>query len=283
MTKKEFTKITAELKRATELLSSVPTINSSYYNQFVTTTSEMSSLSASVVPMLRQCEVNTKPLIAAFKSLSKQMTPITATAVSANLNVVNHLKEMNKPASIIAKMINNEILDTFKTKTFIDNEDILNEDVDTISPYSDDVIHIKKESNDEFDVHIKLSESQLHNVIIKKSLPLFHDKHYEHSVFVAYKFIEIRIREKIGAKPQEYGANLIKKAFNPDNGLLTDNDLPKSERAALCKYIEGVYGYYKNPSSHREIKMNSSEAMDKLLVANDIHKIIDRSKKHIYN
>jgi len=70
------------------------------------------------------------------------------------------------------------------------------------------------------------------------------------------------------------GSKLIRKAFHPENGPLTDMDLPKAEREAFCNYIAGAFGYYKNPCSHRDVEMNFITAFDRIVVASDLLKVI---------
>ncbi len=87
--------------------------------------------------------------------------------------------------------------------------------------------------------------------------------------------IEIKIREKIGASKEEYGVKLVRKAYHPDRGKLTDFKLPKSEREAFSNYISGAYGYCKNPCSHRDVDMDFIRAFDRIVVASDLLKTID--------
>ena len=101
-----------------------------------------------------------------------------------------------------------------------------------------------------------MPETYVHPLIVKKSFSLLNSGHFESSVLQAFKTIETRIREKISANPEDVGVKLIRKAFNPENGPLTDYDLPKAEREAFCNYIAGAFGYYKNPCSHRDVEMD---------------------------
>ncbi|MCK0114925.1 TIGR02391 family protein [Gelidibacter sp. F63206] len=98
---------------------------------------------------------------------------------------------------------------------------------------------------------------------------------YESAVLMAFKTIEISIRDKINAEPDEVGVRLIRKAFHPDNGPLTDFDLPKSEREAFAHYIAGAFGYYKNPCSHRDVELDFVEAFERIVVASDLLKKVE--------
>jgi uncharacterized protein (TIGR02391 family) len=98
---------------------------------------------------------------------------------------------------------------------------------------------------------------------------------YESAVLQAFKTIETSIRDKIGANAEDIGVKLIRKAFHPDLGKLTNYKLPKSEREAFANYIAGAFGYYKNPCSHREIELDFISTFDRIVVASDLLKTID--------
>ena len=119
-----------------------------------------------------------------------------------------------------------------------------------------------------------MPECYVHPTIIKKCFSLLNDGHFESAVLQAFKTIETNIREKINAQPEEVGSKLIRKAFHPENGPLTNMNLPKAEREAFCNYIAGAFGYYKNPCSHRDVEMDFITAFDRIVVASDLLKVI---------
>jgi len=123
-----------------------------------------------------------------------------------------------------------------------------------------------------------MPETYVHPLIAKKSFELLKHSQFESAVLQAFKTIETRIREKIGADPEVVGVKLIRKAFHPENGPLTDYDLPKAEREAFCNYIAGAFGYYKNPCSHRDVEMDFISAFERIVVASDLLKVIEKSK-----
>lgn len=123
-----------------------------------------------------------------------------------------------------------------------------------------------------------MPETYVHPLIVRKSFSLLNDSQFESAVLQAFKTIETRIREKINAAPEYVGVKLIRKAFNSENGPLTDYELPKAEREAFCNYIAGAFGYYKNPCSHRDVEMDFISAFDRIVVASDLLKVIENSK-----
>lgn len=120
-----------------------------------------------------------------------------------------------------------------------------------------------------------LPTTYIHPKIIAKSFKLLNSKEYESAVLQAFKTIETSIREQINAEPEDVGIKLLRKAYHPDNGPLTDFSLPKSEREAFAHYISGAFGFYKNPCSHRDIELTFVEAFERIVVASDLLKKIE--------
>lgn len=124
--------------------------------------------------------------------------------------------------------------------------------------------------------YVLTPETYVHPLIVKKSFKLLNDGQFESAVLQAFKTIETTIRESIKAAPDEHGIKLIRKAFHPENGLLTDYNLPKAEREAFSNYIAGAYGFYKNPCSHRDVELDFISAFDRIVVASDLLKAVSR-------
>lgn len=122
-----------------------------------------------------------------------------------------------------------------------------------------------------------LPSTLVHPDIIDKSFDLLAKGQFESAVLQAYKQIEIRIREKSNLPNDEYGVNLIRKAYNPESGILTDSKLPIAERQAFSNYIAGAYALFKNPVSHRNVQMDFFDAFEKIIVASQIIKLIEKS------
>lgn len=126
--------------------------------------------------------------------------------------------------------------------------------------------------------YVLTPETYIHPMIVKKSFPLLNTGQFESAVLQAFKTIETRIRKRISADPEDVGVKLIRKAFNAENGVLTDYDLPRGEREAFCNYIAGAFGYYKNPCSHRDVETDFVSAFVRIVVASDLLKVIEKSK-----
>lgn len=122
-----------------------------------------------------------------------------------------------------------------------------------------------------------MPETYVHPVILKKSFRLLKSNEFESAVLQAFKTIETVIRKKMKADPEDVGVKLIRKAFNPENGPLTDYELPKAERESFCNYIAGAFGYYKNPCSHRDVEMTFLSAFERIIVASDLLKAVEKA------
>ena len=137
---------------------------------------------------------------------------------------------------------------------------------------------LEREFNRVIKEYVLMPETYVHPMIVKKSFPLLRNGQFESAVLQAFKTIETSIRKRISADPEDVGVKLIRKAYNPENGPLTDYDLPKAEREAFCNYIAGAFGYYKNPCSHRDVEMDFISAFDRIVVASNLLKVIEKSK-----
>lgn len=119
----------------------------------------------------------------------------------------------------------------------------------------------------------------VHPSIADKTFARLAEGDFDGAVLKAFRTVEIEIRRKSGAPPESAGIDLARKAFNPKNGPLADSALPAAEREALCHYIAGAIGYYKNPCSHRDVDMDFLEAFHRIVVASDLLRIVEKAEK----
>ncbi|RZF83595.1 TIGR02391 family protein [Pseudoalteromonas sp. CO325X] len=126
-----------------------------------------------------------------------------------------------------------------------------------------------------------MPESYVHPIIVEKCFSLLSNGEYESAVIQAFKAIETTTRAKIGAPNDMFGERLLKKAFNPDEGLLTNYKIPKAERFAFLNYITGAFSYYRNSSTHRDIELDFVSAFDRIAVASDLLKAIEDAEVNV--
>ncbi|HDY66945.1 MAG TPA: TIGR02391 family protein [Candidatus Scalindua sp.] len=96
------------------------------------------------------------------------------------------------------------------------------------------------------------------------------------AVFFAFRTVEEAVRVKGGYANTDIGVDLMRRAFHADNGPLTDQAQPKSEREALAHLFAGAIGSYKNPHSHRTVTISDyTEAQEMVMLASHLLRIID--------
>ncbi len=123
--------------------------------------------------------------------------------------------------------------------------------------------------------HLLPSEG-LDPILVRKVKQAFIRGDYDTAIFQAFKEIEVRVRKKAGLSNSDIGVPLMRTAFNPDNGPLTDKNANKGERIARMELFAGAIGTYKNPSSHREVVFDDpKEAADIIHIANQLLRILN--------
>jgi len=124
---------------------------------------------------------------------------------------------------------------------------------------------------------VLLASESLDAIIAKDVKPLFLRGDFDTAVFRALKEVEIRVRKKAGLAEEDIGVQLIRKAFKPHTGPLTNTELPTGEQQAIADLFAGAVGTYKNPSSHKEIQFQDPhEVADIIRFANQLLRIVDR-------
>lgn len=98
----------------------------------------------------------------------------------------------------------------------------------------------------------------------------------EEAVFQAFKQVEVSVRAAAKYGPREIGVTMMRRAFNPSGGPLTDGAQEEGEREALSALFAGAIGSYKNPVSHRTVTINEPrEAQEMVLLASHLLRIVD--------
>ena len=121
----------------------------------------------------------------------------------------------------------------------------------------------------------QLPEAFLHPELLANVRPLFLQSRFETAVFEAFKSLEVSIRHAAKLGHDMIGIQLASRAFNPEDGVLTDKAAEKGERVALMNLMTGALGSYKNPASHRRVEITAEEARDMIVLASHLLKIVD--------
>lgn len=120
-----------------------------------------------------------------------------------------------------------------------------------------------------------LQRDALHPKIAQTVWVAFMRNEYDVAVFQAMKAVEVAVREASGLH-DELGRTLMRDAFHPTKGPLTDMGAEKGERESLAALFDGAIGTYKNPHSHRDVRLaDPRAAVEIIMLANHLLRIVD--------
>jgi uncharacterized protein (TIGR02391 family) len=120
----------------------------------------------------------------------------------------------------------------------------------------------------------------LHPRIASTVRLLFSQGLYDLAAFEAMKQVEIRVRELSNASAGDIGVRLMRQAFKPDGGPLTDAKQEKGEQDATSSLFAGAIGTFKNPTSHRDVEYDDPTEASEIVVLGDLLlRMLDRRAK----
>lgn len=121
----------------------------------------------------------------------------------------------------------------------------------------------------------RLPKEALHPRLLPKVWGAFARGEYDTAVFEAFKEVEISVRAAARLTDADYGTDLMRRAFHPENGPLADSTRLPAERQALSDLFAGSIGSYKNPHSHRRVAIQSDEAVEMIVLASHLLGIVE--------
>ena len=121
-----------------------------------------------------------------------------------------------------------------------------------------------------------LPKDALHPKIAQTVWMAFMRNEFDVAVFQAMKAVEVAVRDAAALPGKLVGVGLMRRAFDPKTGPLTDMEAEEGEREALSALFAGAIGTYKNPHSHRDVQLaDPRAAVEIIMLANHLLRIVD--------
>jgi uncharacterized protein (TIGR02391 family) len=115
--------------------------------------------------------------------------------------------------------------------------------------------------------------------VLASALNNYHFGDYQTACFAAMKEVEIADRSAARLGNDVIGVNVMRQAFRPKDGPLTDTAAEGGEQVATMDLFAGAIGAFKNPNSHRSVDYDDAvEAAEIIQLADLLLRIVRRAE-----
>jgi uncharacterized protein (TIGR02391 family) len=126
-----------------------------------------------------------------------------------------------------------------------------------------------------------LNRDLLHTRIAERAWDHLRNGRYDEAIMAAFKELEVAVRAAGNFAPKDLGVDLMRRAFNPESGVLhdvgaVDLNSTRGEQHALADLFAGAIGVYKNPQSHRWVGIDEPvKAIEALMLASHLLRLLE--------
>jgi hypothetical protein len=121
----------------------------------------------------------------------------------------------------------------------------------------------------------------LQPTLAEKVWPQFLRGDHDVAVLQAFREVEVTVRKGANGKGAGYpddlvGVKLMRSAFHPETGPLSNMTLVFAERESEMHLFSGAIGHAKNPPSHRDVEFAPEEAARLIVFASHLISIVEQ-------
>lgn len=128
---------------------------------------------------------------------------------------------------------------------------------------------------EEMMARLSLRPEMLHSDLRESVYENFSNGNYDTAVRDAFVLVEDKVRTAAGLPNSLVGVQLMRTAFDPNKGKLTDSKLVMAERERMADLFAGAIGTFKNPHSHRIVGNNDpSSVIEELMLASRLLRFV---------
>lgn len=133
-----------------------------------------------------------------------------------------------------------------------------------------------KEAFEQFKTVSSLPRDMLHPKLREDVWLNFIQAKFDVAIFIAFREVEVAVRQAANLTDQDLGYKLMRAAFDPKKGALRIPEQDPGEQQGLSDLFAGAIASYKNPHSHRIVSIEDpAVAIETIMIASHLLRIVD--------